>query len=124
MARTIRDSKIPKENFLVPIDVSKFGTEDDPCFAVLYSLSADECQICGDAELCSVVFANRANTKRIEYEKKNPVLDMEIDALEKEKDIKDYLSNLRDKGYKGLLVRKRLKQRFRISDEKIKTYIS
>jgi len=123
MARKPRDSKIPDAELLIPFDVAKFGSEDDPCFGKLYSLTEPECLHCGDNEFCGTVFANDANRKRIAQENKGTALDMEIDTLELEQDIKDYAEMLDDKGIVGLLKKVRLRQRFRLTDDKLKQYL-
>jgi len=121
--RKARDSKVPDTKLLRPFDVTKFGGDDDPCFGKLYSLTDDECLYCGDNELCGIAYMNTLNRKRISYEKENPVLDVEIDALEKEKDVKEFVTKLRDKGFKNMLVKRRVKQRFRMTDEVVTKYI-
>ena len=64
MPRKERNSKIPKENLLVPFDVSKFGSEEDPCFGKAYDLSAPECQRCGDLEFCAIAFSQKQHLLR------------------------------------------------------------
>lgn len=120
MSRKSRDSKIPPQQLLTPFDVSKFGSEEDPCFGKLYSLMEEECQLCGDNEVCAIVFANRAHAKRIEQEKKTPILDLTIDKLEKDKDIKEYIAKLKKKGFKKSLIKYRVKKRFRVNMDVIK----
>jgi len=113
--RKKRDSQIPAKKLLIPFDVTKFGSDEDPCFGKLFSLMEEECQLCGDNEICEIVFANRANAKRIAEEKKIHALDMQVDALEKNKDIEDYIAKLKGKGFKPSLIRRRVKQRFKIT---------
>jgi len=124
MARTIRDSKIPNDKLLRPFDVTKFGGDDDPCFGKLYSLTAEECMVCGDHELCAIVFANSAHVKRIKEEKKNQDLDMKIDKLELAKDIKDLDKRLMGKGFGKVLRYRRLRQRFNINNDQLKIYLN
>ncbi len=122
--RKIRDSKVPEEALLRPFDVAKFGSEDDPCFGKLYSLSEEACLVCGDHEICAIVFANLAHTKRVENEKANPTLDLEIDKLELAKDIRGLNKVLVGKGFGRILRFRRLRQRFRINDEQIKIHLN
>lgn len=122
--RKIRDSKIPDEALLKPFDVAKFGSDEDPCFGTLYSLTAEECLVCGDHELCAIVFANQAHVKRVKDEKKHPALDMEIDKLELAKDIQDLNKVLVGKGFGRMLRFRRLRQRFRIDDKQINIYLN
>lgn len=96
--RRERDSEVPDKLLLQPLDLSKFGTENDPCFGKLYDLKADECQICGDFEICAVAFSQKLNGKRLKFEETNKMKDLEEveltdvrDAIET--DIKTMKSN-------------------------------
>jgi len=122
--RKIRDSKIPDEALLRPFDVTKFGSDDDPCFGKLYSLTAEECMVCGDHEICAIVFANSAHGKRITEEKKNQNLDLQIDKLELEKDVNDLNKRLVKNGFGRMLRFRRIRQRFRIDDKQIKIILN
>lgn len=122
--RKLRDSKIPDEALLTPIDVTKFGSDDDPCFGKLYSLTETECMHCGDNEFCAIVFANSAHKKRIDYETKHAVLDVDMDKLELVKDVKDFNKKLIAKEFGSMLRFRRMRQRFRITNEQIKTFLN
>ena len=67
-------------NLLKPIDITKFGSNDDPCFGKLYDLGADECKRCGDSELCSAVYS-RTSAKKIrdKGQEGNRYKDMELE---------------------------------------------
>jgi len=67
-------------NLLEPIDITKYGSDDDPCFGKLYDLGADECKRCGDSELCSAVYS-RTSAKQIrdKAQKGNRYKDMELE---------------------------------------------
>ena len=79
--RKERTASIKPEELLKPIDFRKFGSDDDPCFGKLYDLSAKECKMCGDQELCGVVFAHNLHNvrKNIESESKFKDLDLPRD---------------------------------------------
>lgn len=64
-------------NLLQPFDITKFGTDEDPCFGKLNDPKAPECQRCGDFEFCSIVMAQNLAQKRIKVEKKNEFKDLE-----------------------------------------------
>lgn len=68
-----------KVEYSEPIDITQFGSEDDPCFGKLYDLSTDECRRCGDSELCGLIFAqNQLKNKRKEIESKSRFKDTEL----------------------------------------------
>lgn len=76
--RKSRKSSIKEtDEFLKPIDVTKFGTDDDPCFGKLYELSAEECKRCGDSPLCAVVFSQKMTVERKAIEDKSRFKDLE-----------------------------------------------
>lgn len=47
-----------------PLDINIIGSEDDPCFGKLHSLTAEECRRCGDSEVCSIITAQNVNAKK------------------------------------------------------------
>jgi len=58
-------------DLLKPLDLTLIGTENDPCFGKLFDLKAEECKICGDSEICSIVFSQKLNIDRLILEKGN-----------------------------------------------------
>ena len=76
--RKEREATVKKEALLKPLDFTKFGSEDDPCFGKLYDLSAPECKICGDQELCGVVFSQNMHTVRGNIENKSKFKDLDL----------------------------------------------
>ncbi len=81
MAKKKRKPRKPTKgvNLLKPIDINKFGKDDDPCFGKEYDLSTDECGRCGDSELCAAVFGQgKLKKKRDKIEKKNRFKDVEL----------------------------------------------
>lgn len=75
---------------ITSIDV--LGTENDPCFGKSYDLTTTECKMCGDSELCAIVFAQKLNKTRAEIEKESHFKDLEklIDI----KGVKKYMRSL------------------------------
>lgn len=91
--------KLQLENHdpLEPImDVTKFGTNQDPCFGQSYDLSTKECKLCGDSELCAIKMAQTLKVTRKQLEEKNNYKDLDI--LEDIKGIKKYMRGLIRKG--------------------------
>lgn len=80
MAKRITRKETKGVDFLKPIDISKFGTKDDPCFGKLYNLSTPECKRCGDSELCSVVFAQNMKKVREGEKSKTRFKDEELEV--------------------------------------------
>ena len=103
-----------------PFDMTKFGTEYDPCFGKLNDPKALECQRCGDFEFCSIVTAENLKKIRATQEKKTKFKDMEkTPKLEKVRQFmeKSLFTNSRVKTV-ALAVKK-----FGISKEKAKAII-
>lgn len=75
--RTPRE-KTKGVDLMEPVDITQFGTKDDPCFGKEYNLSAPECKRCGDSELCAIVMGQNNNLKRKDLESKNRFKDLEI----------------------------------------------
>lgn len=65
-------------NLMEPVDITQFGTKDDPCFGKEYNLSTPECKRCGDSELCAIVMGQNNHLKREGIESKNRFKDLEI----------------------------------------------
>ncbi len=80
-----KKSRIKEEEFLKPIDITKFGTDDDPCFGKHYNLAESECRRCGDQSLCAIVFGQKLHLERGKIEKDSKFKDLEIDKLDKKK---------------------------------------
>jgi hypothetical protein len=80
--RKKRDKASKGINYLEPFDVTKLGSDADPCFGKLYDPTVDECKACGDCELCSVVMNQKTEISRKREEKKARFLDVEETALQ------------------------------------------
>lgn len=80
-----KKSRIKEDDFLKPIDITKFGTDDDPCFGKHFNLSEPECKRCGDQGLCAIVAGQKLHLERGKLEKESKFKDLEIDKLDKPK---------------------------------------
>ena len=120
--RKSRKTSIKKEDeFLKPIDITKFGTSDDPCFGKLYELSAEECKRCGDSPLCAVVFSQNLTVERKSIESKSRFKDLEknpgkgINAS-----LSKWVKQKKDEGYKRSEIIKMAKKSFGSNRDEIK----
>lgn len=82
---------------LEPFDLSKIGTDKDPCFGKGYNLTTKECRMCGDSELCCLKMSQTLGKTRKQLEDENHYKDLEV--LEDVKAIKKYIRNLKRKGF-------------------------
>ena len=74
-------NKLPdlrKQDIFKPLDLNQIGSNGDPCFGKQYDLSTHECKMCGDSELCAIVFAQGMNKTRGELEKEQHFKDMDV----------------------------------------------
>lgn len=71
-----------------PIRLEQLGSDEDPCFGKLYSLTAPECARCGDYEACSVASQTRMLKETAKEEKSKPFKDIQeaelIESQDKE----------------------------------------
>jgi hypothetical protein len=119
VSRQSRDSNIPDKTFLKPFDVTKFGSADDPCFGLFYDLTADECNECGDIEICAIAFARNQHLKRAEIEATQKFKDLEEEELLFKTSIREYIKTLRSKGKGDTIITVLAAKKF----EKPKSYI-
>lgn len=85
-SRSTERKKISSEQMLEPLEIEKFGSEDDPCFGKLHDLKAAECRRCGDSEICAIAMSHKGIAMRQKLEMKQEFKDMEdteIDLLER-----------------------------------------
>lgn len=47
-----------------PLDINIIGSKDDPCFGKHHSLTASECRVCGDSEVCSIITGQLVNSAK------------------------------------------------------------
>lgn len=106
---------------LEPIDVTKLGTDDDPCFGKHNDPKAPECQICGDFEFCSIVTAQNIRKLRVKEEKKVDYKDIKKDPPIEE--IRKWMKVNLEKKSKVKVIALAIKK-FEISKQKAKTLIN
>lgn len=113
-------------NIMKPIDISKLGTKDDPCFGKHYDLKAEECQRCGDHEFCSIVMAQELHKRRDRIEKDNDYLDV-IEEIQETKDsisrvkLKKAIKSRILKGFSFIKTYKSLDRKFMVDKEEVRT---
>lgn len=97
-------NKIDKKtlDFMKPITIDKFGTEEDPCFGKFYSPDAKECNVCGDSEVCMIIQAQKQNAVRLKIESKGNYMDLEETEIPME-ELHKYLKGLFKKRGKNRL---------------------
>jgi hypothetical protein len=104
-----------KEDILKPLSVASLGTNGDPCFGKEYDLTTNECKMCGDSELCAIVFAQTLNKTRGELEKENRYKDMEV--LIDLTSVKKYMRSLKRKDLSKKEIIDRAMNKFKITRE-------
>ncbi len=72
-------NKVKKKNldFSKPLDLTIFGTDQDPCFGKHHSPEAKECGMCGDAQVCAILVAQSMHQKRNQLHAKQSFMDIE-----------------------------------------------
>lgn len=111
---------------LLPIDILEFGTDNDPCFGKHYDLTEDECKICGDCHLCSIVFNQKTENKRSKIEKENRFKDLELTngvSFDK-KEVNKFISKLLGKGIPRLKIIRKTMDKFSLEKSKVKELIN
>lgn len=119
------------DDLLTPFDVTKLGTDEDPCFGKLYDLKAEECKICGDIEVCSIAFSQKLTEKRLNIESETKFKDLEEvkyvsgeDPIGEDPEVLAFIIRQRQAGIPRITIKKLLKSRYLLSDERIKTLIN
>ena len=119
-------SSLKPDDFLEPIDITQFGTDNDPCFGKLYNLAEPECKRCGDSALCGIVFGQNLNVKRAEIESNNRFKDLEKPDEEDKPINKSLMNWVKDKLSEGLSrseIIKKAKNTFGSTRDEIKDII-
>ena len=119
MAKKQEIIKLPDQDPLKPVDLTKLGSNQDPCFGKCYDLSTKECKLCGDSELCAIKMAQVLKITRKELEEKNNYKD--IDVLEDIKGIKKYIRSMKRKGLKRKEIITKASEKFEVPIERIKS---
>lgn len=113
--------KTKKVDFLEPIDITKFGSEDDPCFGKLYNLSTKECKRCGDSELCGVIFSQNMNKVRKDIESKQRFKDLEMDLPKQNPALTKWVREKKAQGLSRSEIIIKAKKTFGSTRDEIKT---
>jgi len=124
MPRKSRKRSVEPQTFLHPINIKDFGDpEKDPCFGKLYDLSANECQICGDFELCSIAFAQKLQQKRLVAETKTKTKDLELNELDFKREVRKFYEDFVLKGNSKARALRKASRRYRVKVIKVKELI-
>lgn len=109
---------LSKQDILTPLDVSKLGTNGDPCFGIGYDLSTKECKLCGDSELCIFKMSQNLNITRKELEQRNQYKD--LDVLEDTVGIKKFIRSLIRKGKDRKEIISKTVEKFEVPKKRIR----
>lgn len=110
-------------DILKPLDVTEFGSEDDPCFGKLHDLKAEECMDCGDSEFCTIVQSQNLHKERLEIEAKQKFKDVEeIDAelVQKREQAKELILLYKNKGINRIRIVLLVSEKLNISKDIVK----
>lgn len=129
--RKPREKEIKKHSLLLPIDITKLGTEEDPCFGRLHNPQAEECRRCGDCEICQIVFAQNNHGLRAEIEKGGKFRDVDEKEIYESKptiDVKQVKSEIRkiirtQKSIKKDDLVKNIMVKFNLSKPRVEKYL-
>lgn len=103
-------------NLLQPLDLSKIGTQDDPCFGKLNDPQHEACRACGDFEICAIVQSQTNHSIRASWEKDNAHKVINEPPQPKAPSKKGYIIRLKKKGYSSGLIKKKLIKKFQITE--------
>lgn len=112
--------KKKKVDFLKPIDITQFGTDDDPCFGKHYNLAEKECKRCGDSEICGLIFSQGLHKKRKKVESKYRFKDMELEPKKQNESLKKWVKEKMLEGKKRYEVIKLANKTFGSTRKEIK----
>lgn len=120
-----KKSTLREEEFLKPIDITQFGSDNDPCFGKLYNLAEPECKRCGDQSLCGIVFGQTLHLERNNVEAKSKFKDLELDKLDKPKTtenkaLEKWVKNKISEGLTRVQIIKKAKATFGSTRDEIK----
>lgn len=107
-----------------PIDILKLGTDEDPCFGKHFDLTEDECKVCGDCNLCQIVFNQKTVKLRSEMESKDRFKDLELVGNSKvNEEAKALIKKLKRRDLSESVIIKKLERRFGLDKEQAKVLI-
>ncbi len=101
-------------DLMEPVDITLFGTDDDPCFGKHYDLKADECQRCGDSEFCALKMGQTLNKERKQIESSTKFLDVdeEVNSTDETERVKKSVRRAIRKGTSLLKVKKLIGRKY------------
>lgn len=79
--RKARTKLTNKVDLLIPVNIEKLGSEDDPCFGKHFDPKEKDCQTCGDSELCQIKINQLLHTVRGKLEKEGKFKDLEEETI-------------------------------------------
>ena len=120
-----KNSREPREktkgiDLMEPINITQFGTDDDPCFGKEYNLSTPECKRCGDSELCAIVMGQNNHIKRKTIEDNNRFKDLEI-VNKTNTALEEWVKSKMEEGLKRSEIITKAKNTYGSSREEIKS---
>lgn len=120
-----KNSREPREktqgiDLMEPINITQFGTDDDPCFGKEYNLSTPECKRCGDSELCAIVMGQNNHIKRKTIEDNNRFKDLEI-VNKTNTALEEWVKKKMEEGLKRSEIITKAKNTYGSSREEIKS---
>ncbi len=92
-----KKKKVSDKELLKPLDILSLGGESDPCFGKEYDLTTNECQRCGDSELCAIANSQKLRLVREGIEREKDFKDIEKPKKSK---IDKFIEKMIDKDYK------------------------
>lgn len=114
-------------NLFKPIDLTKIGTPDDPCFGKEYDPRDTDCRNCGDIELCAIAQMQNNKLQRDELAMTNEFKDLDeakfLDGKDEEK-AKKLIEKYKERGYKRQKVERLLQKRLNIDEERVDKIIT
>lgn len=109
---------ISKQDPLEPFDISKLGSNEDPCFGSKYDLTTKECKLCGDSELCAFKMSQNLNITRKQLEEKNHYKDLDI--LEDTDAIKKFMRKLKRAGEDRKSIIKKTSEKYEVPSKDLR----
>lgn len=109
-----------------PIDLSKIGTPDDPCFGTQYDPRDKDCKICGDIEICAIAQMQNNKLQRELLAKEKDFKDLDEAKFLNEKDAKEakrLIEKYKSKGYSKVRIRLKLSRELNIDSERLREII-
>lgn len=109
-----------------PIDLSKIGTPDDPCFGTQYDPRDKDCKICGDIEICAIAQMQNNKLQRELLAKEKDFKDLDEAKFLNEKDAKEakrLIEKYKSKGYSKARIRLKLSRELNIDLERLREII-